>query len=82
MKGAVYLKNKEGLVAYIRNGVPEWIGGSVVRADIDITVTTAFGSHMYRLLDHIMVCIFLLHFTRWIYTGLLKTFFKLLNNLN
>ncbi|XP_069126738.1 DIS3-like exonuclease 1 [Argopecten irradians] len=56
MKGPVYLKSKEGQVAYVQaRGQLEWTGGSITKTDHTMTVHTMFGTQSYRLLDHITV---------------------------
>ena len=55
MKGAVYLKDKEGQVVYVKDGEPLWTSGTLMQSDYDITVNTASARQTYRLFDHITV---------------------------
>ena len=63
MRGAVYLKDREGQVAFVADPVkgaaPEvqWVGGTVAASQQQITVTTVLGDQTYRLMDHITVSI-------------------------
>ena len=56
IKGAVYLRSKDGQVAYVgTSGTCEWTSGVIDKSDRDITVNSVYGSQMYRLLDHLTV---------------------------
>ncbi|XP_060081062.1 DIS3-like exonuclease 1 [Ylistrum balloti] len=56
MKGPVYLKNKEGQMAYVQAfGQLEWTGGNITKRGHTLTVNTMFGAQSYTLLDHITV---------------------------
>ncbi|XP_077988799.1 DIS3-like exonuclease 1 [Glandiceps talaboti] len=55
MKGAVYLKDKNGLVVDTRDGTPEWIPGTLAKGDFSVTLTTIHGITRYNLFDHITV---------------------------
>ncbi|XP_071112514.1 DIS3-like exonuclease 1 [Haliotis cracherodii] len=62
IKGPVYLRNKDNLVANANaDRKCEWTGGSLSRTDTSITITSPFGSHTYKLFDHITVQIILMH---------------------
>ncbi len=59
IKGAVYLKAKDGQVLFVPEDFrPEWTGGSLSQTDEDITVNSVLGSHTYRLFDHITVSVY------------------------
>ena len=56
IKGAVYLKSKEGQVLYIAIDYhPEWCSGKLSVSDTSVVVNSLLGSHTYRLFDHITV---------------------------
>ncbi|XP_069572035.1 DIS3-like exonuclease 1 [Brachyistius frenatus] len=56
LKGAVYVKNKEGqVVAAAPDGSCEWQSGTVRRHPDHISTTSAGGSATFRLFDHITV---------------------------
>ena len=55
LKGAVYLRSKDGLVAFVQNGQAEWSAGSLTVTDHCITVNSILGSQQYRPFDHITV---------------------------
>ncbi|XP_030581045.1 DIS3-like exonuclease 1 isoform X2 [Archocentrus centrarchus] len=56
VKGAVYLKNKEGLVvAAGQDGSCEWQSGTVRKYPDHITTTSSCGTSTFRLFDHITV---------------------------
>ncbi|XP_070541854.1 DIS3-like exonuclease 1 isoform X2 [Ptychodera flava] len=55
MKGAVYLKDKSGLVVDVSEGKLHWLPGTLSKGDFSLTVTTSNGSTSYHLFDHITV---------------------------
>lgn len=57
VKGAVYLRSKDGQVLYLTSeGFPEWTAGSVAtRVSTSITVNSVLGTQTYKLFDHITV---------------------------
>lgn len=56
VKGAVYMKNREGqVVAVGKDGICSWQSGSVRRYTGYITTTSSFGTSTFRLFDHITV---------------------------
>ncbi|KAM6980009.1 DIS3-like exonuclease 1 [Aplochiton taeniatus] len=58
LKGAVYLKNREGQVVSVRSGGScEWQSGSIQRYLDHISTTCSSGTSTFNLFDHITVCI-------------------------
>ncbi|XP_013378724.1 DIS3-like exonuclease 1 [Lingula anatina] len=58
MRGPVYLKNKEGLVAHVSSeGQLEWTSGNLTRSEYQVLVNSCLGTQSYKLLSHITVCI-------------------------
>ncbi|KAJ8271965.1 hypothetical protein COCON_G00108240 [Conger conger] len=56
VKGAVYLKNREGQVVSVKqDGSCEWQSGSLQRHSDRISTTTAAGTHTFCLFQHITV---------------------------
>lgn len=56
MKGPVYLRSKDGQVAYItRQDSVEWTAGVLTMSDQSITVHNVMGDQTYHLFDHITV---------------------------
>lgn len=59
MKGAAYLKDREGQVVSIDgNGRCEWKAGTLQRYPDRISTCTSAGTHIFYLFDHITVSIF------------------------
>ncbi|ELU13403.1 hypothetical protein CAPTEDRAFT_108980 [Capitella teleta] len=61
LRGAVYLRQKDGMVALCQEqgGCPvvQWVGGSLRASETSVSVNTPFGDQHYKLMDHITVCI-------------------------
>ncbi|XP_033109550.1 DIS3-like exonuclease 1 [Anneissia japonica] len=56
MKGAVFLKDKNGLVRDATGQTkPVWVAGSLSRSGYSVTVNTLTGSTTYNLFDHVTV---------------------------
>ena len=56
IKGPVYLRNRDGLVAYVEEpGRVEWVTGHITDTPLGAMVSTATGMQLYHLLDHVTV---------------------------
>jgi hypothetical protein len=65
------VKHKDGRVAFCseKDGHPDvqWVGGGVQATDSSITVASAFGDQLYKLMDHITVSNFICCVIIWLF---------------
>ena len=85
IKGAVYLRSRDGAVAYVstgENGKAEWTGGTLVAGQQTITVNSTMGSQTYHLFDHITVSTLADIVACWIYWENIKIYSHVLPFFN
>ena len=56
IKGAVYLRSRDGQVLYVpHDSSAEWVGGTLSQHTNHVIVNSVYGTQKYKLFDHVTV---------------------------